>query len=225
MRQIIVGLLLIFLCTAIYPAYKLGDKLYVHAQGEVNLRNKAETKSTILTTVRYGQKVRVIGNFQKRDTISGMRGHWLEVDYGGLHGYVFDGFLSSLRTVEKSDENDIVIYAQSLKKLAKVGQEVLGKNASATRKITFYNVRPEKIFLVIQGLQKNYLSGLTLSKTRTKHRFPKKGYNVTVKVLRGKGIIQSVFIEIVWIKSGGSVEYTMVKQADNTELIRVMYLP
>jgi len=107
MRQIIVGLLLIFLCTAIYPAYKTGDNLYVHAQGGVSLRNKADTKSTILTTVRYGRKVRVIGNFQKRDTISGMRGHWLNVDYGGLSGYVFDGFLSSLRTVHQNEKKII----------------------------------------------------------------------------------------------------------------------
>ena len=90
------------------PPYTAGAKLNVFASSGLKLRAFPNLNSEVLDIVRYGDQVEVINTFNfsedKADRIEWMDGHWIMVEYDGIAGYLFDGYLSTLPFPGSEDE-------------------------------------------------------------------------------------------------------------------------
>ncbi len=77
-----------------------GTMLSVFANSGLKLRSKPDLRSEVLDVVQYGDQVLVLDNFdftdEYSDRIDWIDGHWILVDYQGIAGYLFDGYLSHL---------------------------------------------------------------------------------------------------------------------------------
>lgn len=95
-------LLLPFASSAI-GAYKVGDKLNVHAASGLILRQIASPEGEKVATLAYGEVVTVMADDQPKtahmvEEFPGykIRGFWVKVkSQAGQEGYVFDGYLSA----------------------------------------------------------------------------------------------------------------------------------
>jgi len=104
--------------------YQKGDSLYVWAKNGLKLRDKPNLKSNITAIIPYGQSI--IANENRNEITSNplsitevkatesesknipefkIRGRWLNVNYQGKIGYVFDGYLSKLPTYIKNENH------------------------------------------------------------------------------------------------------------------------
>ncbi|PKP48270.1 MAG: hypothetical protein CVT94_08885 [Bacteroidetes bacterium HGW-Bacteroidetes-11] len=64
----------------------------------LELKSGAEEDSITLITVPYWAKVDVCLDIEKADTVNSTFGDWRKVNYNGLNGYMFDGFLTETYT-------------------------------------------------------------------------------------------------------------------------------
>ncbi len=80
--------------------YGPGDFLNVYAQSGLKMRMAPDINAESIIVIPYGDEVVVLNTFQfseeKSDRIGWIDGHWILVEYFGLEGYIFDGFLSEL---------------------------------------------------------------------------------------------------------------------------------
>jgi hypothetical protein len=98
---IILAVLFTFECIAEQiPPYTEGTKLNVFASSGLKLRAFPNLQSEVIDIVRYGDRVEVLNTFaftdEKADRIDWIDGHWILVEYDGIAGYLFDGYLSPL---------------------------------------------------------------------------------------------------------------------------------
>ena len=88
--------------------YTNGAVLNVFAGSGLKLRAMPNTAAEVLDIVRYGDQVLVLNNFEfaedKSDQIDYVDGHWILVEYQGIAGYLFDGYLSSLPFPSSQDQ-------------------------------------------------------------------------------------------------------------------------
>lgn len=84
--------------------YKAGDKLYVWAKSGLTVREKADVKSSKKTWLKFGSLVTVQAEGLKKtafETIEfkgfKIKGYWVKIKSGNTEGWVFDGYLSSLK--------------------------------------------------------------------------------------------------------------------------------
>jgi len=78
--------------------YEIGDSLNVYAKSGLNIRSEANSNGEKIKLIPFGHKIKIIDtkNFELRDTIERLPGNWVEISYLGIHGFVFDGYLSKL---------------------------------------------------------------------------------------------------------------------------------
>ncbi len=69
---------------------------HVYAPSGLKLRVEPTTQSEVLTIVPYGDKVTLITMTDTAQQIEWMNGHWAKVNYDGIEGYLFGGFISDL---------------------------------------------------------------------------------------------------------------------------------
>ena len=76
--------------------YKKGDQVFILAPSGLNIRNLPSLSGEKIGKALFKDKVEVIGYGESPQAFSytGIDGHWLEIDYNGLEGYVFDGLVS-----------------------------------------------------------------------------------------------------------------------------------
>lgn len=102
--------LLFFLLSLIFQAsfavgkYKKGDILTVFYTGGLNLRAQADINSDVISRLEFSSSVKVvddhIGQVAFEDDFLNnymLKGFWVMVEVGDKRGYVFDGYLSTVR--------------------------------------------------------------------------------------------------------------------------------
>lgn len=94
---ILLAILLNFGSVGAISYYDTGEMLTVMAEKGLNLRDKPSAKGKKVIQIPMGGRVKVISKKEtKPETIDGIKGFWIEVNYQTWKGYVFDGFLSRL---------------------------------------------------------------------------------------------------------------------------------
>ena len=105
-RIVIIALMLIFpgLSMAI-QSYSSGQQLNVLATSGMNLRDAP--KGAVLQKIPYGARVKTLQpkSTTNPETIEGIQGNWVKVEYNGTHGFLFDGYLSTIPAPELNSES------------------------------------------------------------------------------------------------------------------------
>lgn len=80
------------------PNFIEGEELYVLAPSGLTLRAMPNKNAQSLTIVEYGSRVIVLSQPESKvhEQIEWVEGKWLLVEYDGIQGYMFDGYLSNL---------------------------------------------------------------------------------------------------------------------------------
>lgn len=103
---------LVFLhdCRAI-NSYESGEILHVLAVSGMNLRDAP--KGNVLKKIPYGARIKTLQakSTTNSETIEGIEGNWVKVDFSGATGFLFDGFLSTLPAPELNGRN-LLAYAE-----------------------------------------------------------------------------------------------------------------
>jgi len=73
-----------------------GDVVYVHSLSGLSLRKLASTSAGRQAIMKYGAKLTIASrpDLDKTLVVENIKGYWVEVDYNGIKGYAFTGFLS-----------------------------------------------------------------------------------------------------------------------------------
>ena len=76
--------------------YEVRDSLIVYAKNGLNFRTTPSLNGDKVGLIPFGSQIQVVDTkqFEIRDTFDGFSGNWIEIDYLGLAGFVFDGYLS-----------------------------------------------------------------------------------------------------------------------------------
>lgn len=69
--------------------------MYVTANSGLLIRADSNTNASKLGLAPYGAKVSVLEQSPKTMTIGGKTGHWTRIDFNGLQGWAFGGYLSA----------------------------------------------------------------------------------------------------------------------------------
>lgn len=127
---------------AFSKVYSPGKKLYVQALQGLSLRTDTNLKAKVLIVVPFGDVVEVLPDTKPKVAItnSNIAGTWVKVKYGTNSGYMFDGFLSRLKPMDK-DKNYSYELADYLKGIFKAASDVKypGNDNDETLKVTFIN--------------------------------------------------------------------------------------
>ncbi len=100
--------------------YTEGTRLNVFAGSGLKLRAFPHRNAEVIDIVRYGDQVEVLNTFgfteEKADRVDWLDGHWILVEYDGIAGYLFDGYLSALPFPGSEEEicQDGYSYAYTL---------------------------------------------------------------------------------------------------------------
>jgi len=80
----------------------------------LKIRSAPNLNGQVLTVIPFGERVEVIGKSSIEERIEWMSGNWIKVNYQGIEGYVFDGFVSKLPVpsfnFELTSDDSEVIY-------------------------------------------------------------------------------------------------------------------
>lgn len=85
--------------------YSSGQLLNVLATSGMNLRDAP--KGAVLQKIPYGARIKTLQakSTTNPETIEGIQGNWVKVEYNGATGFLFDGFLSTLPAPELSENS------------------------------------------------------------------------------------------------------------------------
>ena len=81
------------------PTFTEGAQLYVVAPSGLTIRHMADADSEALDIVPFGSSVIVLAQPDKiplNQKINWVDGQWIYVEYAGITGYMFDGYLTDL---------------------------------------------------------------------------------------------------------------------------------
>lgn len=104
-------------------AYKPGSKLYVHALQGLSLRANSDLKAKVIEVIPFGAEVEVIPDTKPKVPItnSNISGTWVKVKRGANSGYLFDGFLSRLKSMDLPKQerypHELIDYLKSMYKV------------------------------------------------------------------------------------------------------------
>jgi hypothetical protein len=108
------------------------------------LREGHSQKSKAITTLPFKAKVVIINENGPEETIDGVKGKWVRVDFHGSYGWVFDGFL-------EKDKNKISKLHVN-KRLIKLGDGPISFIISGGNSIYFSNIKNARVsFNTCQG--------------------------------------------------------------------------
>ena len=72
------------------------EKSNVIAFSGLKMRSAPSTKAKVIDIIPFGESVSLIENTDSLLTVEWLNGQWSKVNYQGMEGYVFDGFLTHL---------------------------------------------------------------------------------------------------------------------------------
>jgi len=205
---------------------------YNHAISGLKMRSKPDFNSVLLQKIPYGEKIEVSEITAVRGQVLGIQGDWVKTKYKNQNGYVFNGFISRYPVPRLNDiKNGIAEYANFQGFNAEVSENSspYEYDASTTQTITFLKATPEDVYLILRAIRADVLRS-SLPRIRNKIVLTKgfEPYSVEVhyEVSRNNDqYIEKMDIEILDVASGGSSEYSILKDGDNTKVIIIHYLP
>ncbi|GHM99816.1 hypothetical protein WSM22_13060 [Cytophagales bacterium WSM2-2] len=125
---------------------KPGVKLYVQALQGLSLRAGSDLKAKVLAVVPFGGEVEVLADANAKVAItnSNIAGTWVKVKHGASTGYMFDGFLSRLKTMTLTDKarypNELPDFLSAqFKKATETNKIPAGETLVDYTKIVFAN--------------------------------------------------------------------------------------
>ncbi|MCD6121105.1 MAG: SH3 domain-containing protein [Spirochaetales bacterium] len=92
------------------PAFTIGTQWGVITSHFLRLRKNPDSKARILTHLRKGTLVEIMTKSTKREKIEGQDSYWYQINYNGLKGWIFGGYLK-----EFNSKNAALEYAKELK--------------------------------------------------------------------------------------------------------------
>lgn len=107
-RIICITILLLTISYTAKSNYAEKDTLNVLALSGLNIRLETNSTSEVIGKADYGESI-VIENvfeFSIKDTIDARTGHWVQINYNGIQGCVFDGYLSKLPVPKLTQDDD-----------------------------------------------------------------------------------------------------------------------
>ena len=106
MRKFIISLLLSLLLGKMLGATGPAEVMTVFAPSGLSLRSEPSKSSEIIDIVPFGEDVIVMPGqlTNKQDRIDWIDGAWIFVEYDGIMGYIFDGYLSSFPKPAKTQD-------------------------------------------------------------------------------------------------------------------------
>lgn len=138
-----------------FPPYSAGTRLNVYASSGLKLRAHPHRNAEVIDVVRYGDQVEVLNTFEfaedKADRIDWLDGHWILVEYDGIAGYLFDGYLSALPFPGSEEEicQDGYSYAYTIGEYLDrnfVRQQTLDSSAQKTIYLLERGIRVKRMF-------------------------------------------------------------------------------
>ncbi len=109
--------------SAFSQVYEPGSKLYVHALQGLSLRIDSDLKAKVLEVVPFGAEVEVLPDSKPKVAVtnSNIQGTWVKVKQGSNPGYMFDGFLSRLKSMDLPKHarypHELIDYLKSIYKI------------------------------------------------------------------------------------------------------------
>lgn len=82
-----------------FDQFNPGNELYVSAKSGLNLRTSPDVHGHSLKVLHLGEKVTVVERLDSlgSTSINWVKGGWIEVEHEGDVGYIFDGYVSTLK--------------------------------------------------------------------------------------------------------------------------------
>ncbi len=104
--------LLILISSTLFAAedfrqFRKGQTVYVHSESGMNLRIRPSRKSAKLSHITYATRLTIASdsNHQHKINYDNISGHWVQVKYEHIRGYVFSGLISRFPTPQSSSFN------------------------------------------------------------------------------------------------------------------------
>ncbi len=198
--------------------YSEGQTIYVHALNGLHLRNFPDKNGEIITTMGYGDALRVSEDqhFDSEKTIrSGWYiGRWIKVSFVGLEGYVFDAFISALPVpdvgYELGDCNDPVsainAYIQNELDVVAGADTLLYRVSDAHIKTKILYVLDEDHRVIYSDFDNGYSTALYLQNTRVMDAF-----NLLRGLFVGCEELERLMDEAIFIKDKGTDQISEIK--------------
>ncbi len=92
--------------------FETGNILYVASPEGLRMRDKPDITGERIALLEDGQEVAVISIDSRTVVIDSIGGQWVQVEANGQAGWVFNGFLSTFRESEISENENIVIKTE-----------------------------------------------------------------------------------------------------------------
>ncbi len=91
------------------PVSSLSNQWGVVTSHFLRIRENPDRKAKILAHIRRGTVVEIITKTTTQEVIEKVKGYWYQIDYKGLRGWVFGGFIR-----EFESKSEALKFAKSL---------------------------------------------------------------------------------------------------------------
>ena len=198
-----------------------GTQLYVMANSGLTLREAPNKDAEVLEVVDFGSVVHVLNqpdSVQSYEMINWVEGQWLFVEYDGVTGYMFDGYLSDLPLpiyeFEKCQlDLDLIYPLESWAEVNLGESESKVIEAGALKKITDQYLGGEK--LVRSQKDETYKLELYLSDVRLMD-----AYHLLQSMIETKSRLETFKDESTFVKNREEELYKVKVNLDHPVEIR-----
>lgn len=198
-----------------------GSQLYVMANSGLTLREAPNKDAEILEVVDFGSIVHVLNqpdSVHFVEMINWVEGRWLFVEYDGVTGYMFDGYLSDLPLpiydFEKCQlDLDLIYPLESWAEVNLGGSEIKLIEAGALKKITYDYIGGEK--MVQSQKNESYKLELFLTEVRLMD-----AYHLLQSMIDTKSRLETFKRESIFVKNREDELYKVKVNLDHPIEIR-----
>ena len=224
-RKCIAGALMLLFYVQLWgtgqPVFTEGAELFVMANSGLTLRAEPNLKAESLGVVDFGASVTVLNqpdSVESQQKIEWVEGNWVFVEYDGVHGYMFDGYLSDLPLplydFEKCQLDMDLIYPLESWSEINLGLDKSDTlNAGALQKVTDIFEGGDK--LIKTKKNDEYKVELFLSDVRLMD-----AYHLLLTMLDGKKAIEIFKDSSTFIEDRDGELYKVLVDIDNPVRIR-----
>ncbi|MDF1694455.1 MAG: SH3 domain-containing protein [Saprospiraceae bacterium] len=141
------------------PGFIEGTQLYVVANSGLTLRLEPKMEAEVLTIAEFGSSVEVLNqpdSLQYLEKVNWVEGRWVYVEYDGIRGYMFDGYLTDLPMPIYEFERcqldlDLIYPLESWTDVNLGEYEQTEIDAGALKKLTYHFIGGEKMIKSQKG--------------------------------------------------------------------------
>jgi len=198
-----------------------GSELFVMANSGLSLRAEPTTSSEVLEIVEFGSSVSVLAPVDSNlitQKINWVEGQWILVDYDGIHGYMFDGYLADLPLPHYEFEKcnvdmDLIYPLESWSEINLAFKKSDTLSAGSLKKITDYYEGGDKIIKTAKNDE--YKIEVFLTDVRLMD-----AYHLLLTMLDGKKSIESFKNASTFIEDREGELYKIIVDLDSPVRVR-----